>query len=306
MFRVVLCTVLIGAATWASMPGAAWADPAPATDKKQVAKQYVKAGDAAQKAGDFDTAIELYEKAYQLVPHPVLIFDIAQALRHAGRLDEALRQYKRFVAIVPSGEDAETARDFIAEIETTLANSAPAAHDTPGGDSQRTDRSMQGAGENSGAVTNAAGATQAASASAGEHPLGDAHASPAGGNASERTQNARDAVTVEASPGRTLRLLGLASGGTGVAALAVGIGFGLHARTLSNQVSTQFDHDRYAAGGRANDIAITGFVSGGVLIATGAVLYAWGHAQDRGSEKAVVAPVLSDHSVGLAVLGCWP
>jgi tetratricopeptide (TPR) repeat protein len=141
MIRVVLRVVLIGAVVWASTSGGAWAEPAPATDKKDVAKRYVDAGLAAQQAGDYDTAIGLYEKAYQLVSHPVLIFDLAQALRLAGRLDEALGQYRRYVAIVPTGPEAQTARDFIAEIEAKLASSAQAAHDTPGGDSQRTDSS---------------------------------------------------------------------------------------------------------------------------------------------------------------------
>ncbi len=68
----------------------------------------------------------------------------------------------------------------------------------------------------------------------------------------------------------------------------------------------RFDQGKYDAGVQANEIAIAGLVSGGVLIATGAVLYWWGHAQDRVSEKAVVMPVISDRSVGLALIGCWP
>lgn len=103
-----------------------------------------------------------------------------------------------------------------------------------------------------------------------------------------------------------MRILGLGAGGAGIAALAVGIGYGLHARTLARNVSTQYDQDEYNAGVHANQIAIAGMVSGGVLLATGAVLYWWGHAQDRTSEKAVVMPVISDRGAGLAVIGAWP
>lgn len=143
MIRVVLGTVLIGAVAWASTPGGASAEPAeaaPATDKKEVAKRYVDAGDAAQRAGDYDTAIALFQKAYRLVPHPKLIFDIAQAQRFAGRLDDALREYKHYVAIEPSGEEAQTARDFITKIEITLAQRS--THDTPGSDSRRGNSSV--------------------------------------------------------------------------------------------------------------------------------------------------------------------
>ncbi len=314
MIRVVLRMVLIGAATWASVPSGAWADPAPATDKKQVAKQYVDAGKAAQDAGDYDTAIALYEKAYQLVPHPKLLYDIAIAQRLAGRLDEALRQYKQYVAVEPSGQEAQIARDVIAEIEAKLASSAQPARDAPGGNSQRTDGSIPIADRRGSAMTNATGSMQGAgessgmvtSASTGEHPRGDALASHAGADASEGSRNASDEGTGEASPGRTVRIIGLASGATGFATLAVGIGFGLHARALSDEVSMRFDQSKYDAGVQANEIAIAGVVSGGVLIATGAVLYWWGHTQDRVSEKAVVMPVISDRSVGLTLIGCWP
>jgi tetratricopeptide repeat protein len=304
MIRVVLHMGLIGAVAWASTPRGAWAQPAAAPDKRQVAKRYVAAGDAAQKAGDYDTAIEMYEKAYKLVPHPVLIFDIAQAQRLAGRLDEALRQYRQYVAVVPSGPEAETARDCIADIEAKLAAGAQPGHDTPGADGPRTAGPAPAAGDATGAVTPVSGTTP--SASAGEHPGGAPPAGGTGGDASVAPASGRDAGTGDAAPGRTVRILGLAAGGVGVATLAVGIGYGVHAHTLSGNVSHQYDPDKDRAGVRANQIAIAGMVSGGVLLATGVVLYWWGHAQDRSSEHAVVMPVISDHGAGLAIIGAWP
>lgn len=325
MIRMVLRMALVGAVAWASTPGEARADPAsaaPAADKKQVAKRYTDAGVAAKEAGDYDTAIAMYQKAYQLVPHPKLIFDIAQALRLAGRLDEALREYRRYVAAEPSGREADTAREFITEIEAkigaksdartngtdaqvdaTLAGGAQPVHDASAGDVQRTGGSIPGGGDGAGTGSHVAGTTP--SASAGEHPGGGAPASGAGGAASG-SPDARDAGPGEASPGRTVRIVGLATGGAGLAALAVGIGYGVHASTLSSSVSKMYDQRKYEDGGQANQIAIAGFVSGGVLIATGAVLYWWGHAQDRVSEKTVVMPVISDHSAALALVGAWP
>ncbi|HEX3478526.1 MAG TPA: hypothetical protein VHT91_26070, partial [Kofleriaceae bacterium] len=91
MSRVLLRLVLLAVLGTAAAPAQVSAQPAPApVDKKQVARQYTDAALAAAKIGDYDTAINFYQKAYQLVPHPTLIFDIAEAQRLAGRVDLAL------------------------------------------------------------------------------------------------------------------------------------------------------------------------------------------------------------------------
>src|SRR6201994_431726 len=118
--RAILCLVWLGSITAATL---AHADPPPApskgedVDKKTVAKEYVKAGIAAQKAGDYDTAITMFSKAYQLAPHPVLIFNTAQAHRLAGHKDRALAMYRNYLELAPDGDQAQTARDFIAELD---------------------------------------------------------------------------------------------------------------------------------------------------------------------------------------------
>jgi tetratricopeptide (TPR) repeat protein len=120
--RAILCLVWLGSITAAVPLARAEPTPAPAgksddADKKSLAKEYVKAGIAAQKAGDFDTAITMYGKAYQLMPHPVLIFNSAQAHRLAGHKDRAVAMYKRYLEIAPDGDQAQTARDWIAELD---------------------------------------------------------------------------------------------------------------------------------------------------------------------------------------------
>lgn len=102
-----------------------YAQPAP-PDKPKVkqAKSYVDAGLAAQGGGDYDTAITFYSKAYELVPHPVLLFNIAQAHRLAGRVDPAVKLYQRFLATNPTGAEAQIARDVLAEIAKRKAEQA--------------------------------------------------------------------------------------------------------------------------------------------------------------------------------------
>jgi tetratricopeptide (TPR) repeat protein len=82
--RVLRCLVLLGLVVMTLDPARAVAQPASTADKAHVAKQYVDAALAAQNTGDYDIAITLYEKAYQLVPHPVLLFNMVHRLRRDG------------------------------------------------------------------------------------------------------------------------------------------------------------------------------------------------------------------------------
>ena len=93
--RVHVRLLLLGLMVLAMGGAHALAQPAPATHKTKVAKQYVDAELAAQSTGDCDTALTMYAKAYELMPHPVLLVNMAQAHRLAGRLDEALTPYAR-------------------------------------------------------------------------------------------------------------------------------------------------------------------------------------------------------------------
>src|SRR5689334_7792731 len=122
MTRVLLHFVLLGslaglgASTASAQPGA--------PSKIQLAKQYTDAGLAAQRSGDYDTAITLYQKAYEQVAHPTLIFDMAQAHRLAGREAEALRLYRKYLSEAATGPHAQEARDRIADIEAARTAAA--------------------------------------------------------------------------------------------------------------------------------------------------------------------------------------
>src|SRR6185369_136753 len=119
--RVLLGLMLLGSILTTVGSVGALAQPAPADakakDKQKVAKQYVDAGLAAQNSGDYDTALIFYSKAYQLVPHPLLIFNMAQAHRLAGRTEKALTLYAKYLSEDPNGAQAQMARDLVAEIE---------------------------------------------------------------------------------------------------------------------------------------------------------------------------------------------
>ena len=71
MPRPYLSTAVLGALVALASAPTVRAEPAPepsgATGKKAIASQYVKAGLSAESAGDLDTALTLYQKAYQQI-----------------------------------------------------------------------------------------------------------------------------------------------------------------------------------------------------------------------------------------------
>ena len=119
--RVLLCSLWVGVVLFALVPRRAAGQSA-----SERASQYVDAGITAQRRGDYDAAIELYKQAYQLIPHPVLIFDMAQAHRLAGHVDQALALYRKYLALDPDGSEAQVARQLIAELGGDSAAAARA------------------------------------------------------------------------------------------------------------------------------------------------------------------------------------
>jgi tetratricopeptide (TPR) repeat protein len=107
------------------------AQPAPAADSDEArrarARAHAGAGIAAHDRGDYDAAIAFYEKAYAELPHPALFFNMAQAHRLAGRTDQALALYHKYLAEAPSGELATQARTWIAALQGERARAEAAA-----------------------------------------------------------------------------------------------------------------------------------------------------------------------------------
>lgn len=95
----------------------------PTAEQTSAAKKYVGAGISAQDMGDYDTAITFYTKAYDLVPHPALLFNLGQAHRLAGRIDQAADFYRRYLAAEPAGSEAGVARTVLADLTARSSGS---------------------------------------------------------------------------------------------------------------------------------------------------------------------------------------
>jgi tetratricopeptide (TPR) repeat protein len=86
-------------------------------DASTEAKAHYELGMTAYGVGHFDRAIEAFTRAYKLDPAPILLFNIAQALRKKGDRDQAITYYRRYLDGAPGAEDRETVLARIRELE---------------------------------------------------------------------------------------------------------------------------------------------------------------------------------------------
>jgi len=248
-------------------------------DKRKRAGKHVEEGDRYKEAGDYDAAAREYEKAYELVPHPELFFNLAQVYRLGKKKEKALEYYERYLAVEPNGRAAPQARKFARQLKKELDKAK--AKEQSGSES--------GSGSSSGSGSGSASGSESGS----------------GGDLTRRVEPSH--------PGRTLRIAGMATAGAGLVALAVGIKYGLDARRISNDLSdydqmwTQAALDRQAVGKRAEKRMFIGTGLGAAFIAGGAVLYYLGHsarAHAEESEQGVAAaPLVSGDTFGIALGG---
>ncbi len=255
----------------AAVAAAAHAQP-PTSTAVDTARAYTEAGLAAERAGDYDAAIRFYRDAYDLVPHPLLLFNLGQAHRLAGNAEEALRHYQLYLDADPRDPQREPAIRHIAALRAKLTAtwrrrqevSTPPAddHRSPPADDHRSSRSSA--------------ADLQASRSSAEAP----------------------------ARGRGARLVGLGLAGAGLAALGVGAIYGMRARTLADELSqpgARYDPAKVEAGEDAElGFAIATALGGGLVIG-GAVLYLRGRSS-AGPSRVVVAPALGQ-VVGVTVSG---
>lgn len=82
-------------------------------------KQHYDAGLAFYEGKQFPEAIAEFEAAYAVDGQPVLLFNIGQAYRKAGKLELALAKYREYLERDPSAERAKVDQ-FINEVEAKL------------------------------------------------------------------------------------------------------------------------------------------------------------------------------------------
>jgi tetratricopeptide (TPR) repeat protein len=100
----------------------ALAGPAPASAQSgsEAAKAAFQEGKRAYNLGRWEEALAGFEKAYKLSGDTVLLFNVAQAHRMAGHLEEALVSYRAFLREQPRSPNRGLCESWIAAIEAKL------------------------------------------------------------------------------------------------------------------------------------------------------------------------------------------
>lgn len=229
------------------------------------AKELAMRGRAHHDAGDYGMAIAAFKEAYVLAPSPGLLFNIAQSYRLAGNCDEAAWMYRRYLDTNPTGTNKQLAEQHLATVEKCGTGGLRMADPSPTPKVPKPQSVALGASLGMAA----AGRDGAPLEQVDDPSLGRAH---------------------------TYKRYGIVVGVAGGAAL-VGAGiFALQARDASQTVE-----DKYKRGGKWEDVKaddargqrdatfakVLG-VSGGVAVASGAILYAIGHHYESDKRIAVV------------------
>lgn len=107
-----------------AVTGTPRAAPAPETGGKS-AEAYVAEAVRAFNLGRFAEASGLFEKAYQLDPAPILLFNIGQSERRLGNNERALFFYRRFLAEAPpNAAERKEVEDRVSELERWVREQA--------------------------------------------------------------------------------------------------------------------------------------------------------------------------------------
>ena len=119
--RMIVAAVL-AAGLCAATPALA-KGPVAGEDSTQ-AKEHYKKGTKLYDLGKYDEAITFYEKAYETKPLAGLLYNMAQAHRLLGHLDESLRLYRTYLVRLPKAQNREEVEAKIAQLASAVEEKA--------------------------------------------------------------------------------------------------------------------------------------------------------------------------------------
>jgi tetratricopeptide (TPR) repeat protein len=115
MVRSVLSLALV--LVYSQATSFAQSPPAPTTPEQFEASRVAYAeGASSYERGDYDAALQQFQRAYDLAPSPEFWFNIARCHERLGRWAEAAGAYERYLAGKPTVEDAVQIRERISDL----------------------------------------------------------------------------------------------------------------------------------------------------------------------------------------------
>ena len=113
--------VVVAATLWTSSPLRAQ-EASETTDASAEARRFFMEGAQRYEAEDYGSAAEAFARSYELRPVPVVLFNLAQALRFAGRPGAALRAFRSYLEAEsdPGAARQRSVEAAIAELEAEV------------------------------------------------------------------------------------------------------------------------------------------------------------------------------------------
>ena len=94
-------------ATWVAACGVLVIGSVASADERTDARREFRSGMQAIAEGRFDDGVELLERAYDILPHPNVLYNIGLAHMYAGRSEQALQYFERYRETAPASDALE-------------------------------------------------------------------------------------------------------------------------------------------------------------------------------------------------------
>jgi tetratricopeptide (TPR) repeat protein len=277
---VLLATTLSPLPAWAQKKGA---KPTPEEQEKAAktakAREHYDKGITHYNLGEFDKAIEEFKQAYAISGAPGLLFNVAQAYRLVGDYKQALYFYNTYLRLQPNAANRADVEARMAEMEKALAEQKAIEDAKPKGTLPA---------EGKPGTTEPPPPVETKPAEVKPEPVASTEAPP-------------PAVVEEkkSGQGKTKKIIGLATGGVGVALLGTGVYFAMQASSAASDIEDVSNNGgtwnsdldaKYADGESAASTALILCVAGGAAVAGGVVVYLLGVKDDSDARDVAFVP----------------
>jgi hypothetical protein len=116
--RVCALVLALSAPTWAQ------------SSDDELGRRHFESGVAYLQESDYENALKAFEKAYALSKRPAILLNIATVHERRGDSKSAIEALKRFLETAPDGDEAQSVRNRIANLEKRLEAEPPATAPT--------------------------------------------------------------------------------------------------------------------------------------------------------------------------------
>ncbi|MCG8418345.1 MAG: tetratricopeptide repeat protein [Proteobacteria bacterium] len=276
------------------------------------AEQHYKNARKYQSQKSYQQAAEEYLKSYEIYPAPDLLYNAAQVYRLAGDHQQALRYYREYVKLDPTGSRVKKSKQYIDQLihEIPEESKQPAADTAASVATPAISSGSSGSSGSSEPSTAREPATKPTPAEQPAEPTASKQPPASAETPKNLLQPRVTAANIDRSGNRNLRIAGYISLGAGALALGLGAKYYFDVRGLEGDIENTNSWGsghlgKLDEGERAELKMGIATVVGVAGIATGATLWLLGRQGSFGNEEepAAVAPLLTPDTVGVTLAG---